>query len=75
MLTAGETPNRLNPDGFHSHATPLHHAAGQGNLALVQLLIEYGARTDIRDTLWHSTASGWAEHGDQREMVEYLDAR
>ncbi|PYO46906.1 MAG: hypothetical protein DMD72_11490 [Gemmatimonadetes bacterium] len=28
LLDAGEDPNRYNPDGFHSHSTPLHQAIG-----------------------------------------------
>jgi Ankyrin repeats (3 copies) len=72
LLDAGVDPNRLNPDGMHSHQTPLHGAALAGQLALVRLLVERGARMDIPDTLWQSTALGWAEHAGQDAVMEYL---
>ena len=72
LLDADVDPNRLNPDGMHSHQTPLHGAALAGQLALVRLLVERGARMDIPDTLWQSTALGWAEHAGQDAVMEYL---
>jgi len=39
LLDAGENPNRYNPVGGHSHATPLHQAAGRGHEEVVQLLV------------------------------------
>lgn len=72
MLDAGEDPDRFNPDGYHSGATPLHHAAYQGHRGVVELLIERGARLDIRDTSYHGTPLGWAEHGGQHEIAEFL---
>lgn len=74
LLELGEDPNRLNPDGFHSHGTPLHHAAGSGVLELVKLLLAHGARTDIADTLWNGTPWGWAEHGGQTHVLEYMQS-
>ncbi len=74
LLDAGEDPNRFNPDGMHSHATPLHGAAFDGDLALVQLLVSHGARSDIRDSLWNGTAVGWAEHGGQPRVVDWFSA-
>ena len=72
LLAVGEDPNRFNPDGFHSHCTPLHQASVAGNLAMVKLLVEHGARTDVRDELWHGTPLGWAEHGGHEHVVAYL---
>jgi ankyrin repeat protein len=51
LLDAGEDPNRYNPEGTHAHSTPLHQAALAGHKAVVQLLIERGARLDIQDTV------------------------
>lgn len=73
LLDAGEDPDRLNPDGFHSHATPLHHAALAGHVEMVQQLLARGARTDIRDTIYDATPLGWAEHGEQHEVVALLE--
>lgn len=72
FLDAGEDPNRYNPDGFHSHATPLHHAAGGGHDAVVRLLVERGARLDIKDTIYQSTPLGWARYAGQTEIEKYL---
>src|SRR5205814_1529272 len=38
LLDAGEDPNRYNPDGFHSHSTPLHQAVCSGHAEVVKLL-------------------------------------
>ncbi len=62
LLEAGEDPDRFNPVGGHSHSTPLHQAAGAGYEELVRLLVEHGARLDIKDVLWHGTPADWARH-------------
>ena len=72
LLDAGEDPNRYNPVGGHSHTTPLHQAAGEGYERLVRLLIERGARVDLKDVLWHGTPSDWARHGRRTEIEAYL---
>jgi ankyrin repeat protein len=63
LLDAGEDPNRYNPDSNHPHATPLHQAVLGSHEAVVRLLVERGARLDIRDTIWRGTPLGWAVHG------------
>jgi ankyrin repeat protein len=75
LLDAGEDPNRFNPEGCHAHATPLHHAALGGHLDVVQVLVERGARLDIRDTIFGATPLGWAEHGGRTAVAEYLRQR
>jgi len=72
LLDAGEDPNRYNPPGGHSHTTPLHQAAGAGHEAVVRLLVERGARLDMKDILWQGTPAGWAEYGDKMEIAAYL---
>lgn len=72
LLDAGEDPSRYNPVGCHSHSTPLHQAALAGHLAVVRLLIERGADPSIKDTLFHGTPLGWAEHGGQAIVAEFL---
>jgi hypothetical protein len=74
LLDAGEDPNRYNPEGCHAHATPLHHAVWFGHLAVARLLVERGARLDIKDKIYQSTPLGWAIHGGQAEIEEYLRA-
>ncbi len=73
LLDAGEDPNRYNPDGTHTHSTPLHQAALAGHDAVVRLLVERGARLDIKDTIYQGTPLGWARHGGQTEIAKYLE--
>jgi len=75
LLDAGEDPNRYNPEGNHSHSTPLHQAAFVGRDDVVRLLVERGARLDIKDTLWNGTPLGWALHGNQPATADYLRSK
>ena len=75
LLDAGEDPNRYNPRGAHAHATPLHHAALHGHLAVVRLLVERGARVDLPDTIYRATPLGWAMHGHRGDIAAYLRSR
>src|SRR5262249_7809761 len=72
LLDAGEDPNRFNPKGTHAHSTPLHQAVWSNHMHVVKLLIERGARLDIKDTVWSGTPLGWAEYGGRKEIAEYL---
>jgi hypothetical protein len=72
LLDAGEDPNRYNPVGGHSHTTPLHQAAARGHDAIVRMLVEGGARTDLQDILWHATPADWAKHAGKTEIEVYL---
>ncbi|HXH68560.1 MAG TPA: ankyrin repeat domain-containing protein [Candidatus Limnocylindrales bacterium] len=75
LLEAGEDPNRYNPVGGHSHTTPLHQAAGFGYGELVHLLVEHGARLDMKDLLWRVTPAGWAKQAGYTKIEDYLRAR
>jgi ankyrin repeat protein len=75
LLDAGEDPNRYNPVGAHRHSTPLHQAAAAGHNSVVRLLVERGARLDIKDTLWEGTPADWAKHEGKPEIEAYLRAR
>ena len=75
LLEAGEVADRYNPPGGHSHGTPLHQAAGGGFLEVVRLLVEHGARLDLRDTLWGATPAEWAAHQGNAEVERYLRER
>ncbi len=72
LIAAGEDPNRYNPAGCHAHSTPLHQAALAGQLEVVKTLIDHGAQTDMRDTLFDGTALDWAAHGKNDQIVAYL---
>jgi ankyrin repeat protein len=75
LLDAGEDPNRFNPEGFHGHSTPLHQAIAGGHFEVARLLIERGARLDIKDTIFRSTPLGWAEYCEQPAIAEFIRQR
>jgi ankyrin repeat protein len=41
----------------------------------VRLLVERGARLDIRDTVYDATPLDWAVHGGRTATAEYLRGR
>jgi len=75
LLDAGEDPNRYNPVGGHSHTTPLHQAAMHGDEQMARLLVERGAKLDIKDILWHATPAEWARHEGKTKVEESLLSR
>ena len=74
LLDAGEDPDRFNPAGAHSHATPLHQAALAGHTAVVRLLVGRGARLDQKDLRWRGTPLDWALHAGRSEVAAFLQA-
>ena len=74
LLDAGVNPNRYNPQGYHSHATPLHQAVCAGHMAVVRLLVGRGARLDMKDKIYDGSPLDWAFHCGQPAMEKYLAA-
>ena len=75
-LDAGADVNASAP--VHAHGTALHQAAINDDPALVELLLERGARTDLCDTLWDGTPLGWTIHQNKpaaRAALEKFAAR
>jgi ankyrin repeat protein len=72
LLDAGEDPNRYNPEGNHGHSTPLHQAVAAGHEPVVRLLVDRGARLDIRDTIYQGTPLRWAEYLGKVEIEKFL---
>lgn len=52
----------------------LHHAAGNGDVAMVRLLLDLGADPEIRDARFGSTPLEWAEHFEQEATAALLRA-
>lgn len=69
-LAAGADANA--PLRVHAHSTPLHHAAGNGMVDLMRLLLAHGANPTTRDTLWNATPRQWAEHEKHPEAAALL---
>jgi len=72
-LDAGADPSAFLP--VHAHSTPLHQAALHDDVPMLTLLLDRGARADIKDTLWDSTPLGWAVHQHKRRAEAYLRER
>mgnify|MGYP000452758036 CR=1 FL=1 len=53
-------------------ATPLHQAAWEGDLGLIQRLLAAGADPSLTDARFGSTPLQWAEHAYQTEAAELL---
>jgi ankyrin repeat protein len=70
-LEAGADPNRFLP--VHAHSLPLHQAALDENLELMELLVARGARSDIADKLWNGTPLDWAIHQGKDRARAWLE--
>ena len=72
LLSLGADPNGYpqNNAGFHTHATPLHQAVYSGSLDAVKLLVEAGARLDLKDKVYEGTPLGWAEYMEKEESPD-----
>lgn len=68
LLDAGVDINAERPDA----TTALHHAAFNGNAALVEELLSRGADLTRRDKVFDGTAAGWAHAGEHTALGEHL---
>jgi ankyrin repeat protein len=75
LLELGADPNTRATFGGPAHGrgiTALHLAAQEGHLDAVRTLLEEGADPTVRDELYDSTPSGWAEHAGHGDLAELL---
>ena len=52
--------------------TPLHHMAGQANIAAAKLFLKYGADPKLVDLEYRTTPLGWAAREGHVEFVKFL---
>jgi ankyrin repeat protein len=52
--------------------TPLHAAAGRGNLSAASVLLKYGADVRVRDEKYHGTPAGWANYAGRTEVRDLI---
>ena len=71
LLERGANVN-AQPSGFPVQASPLHWAAGGGDVGLVELLLARGADLFARDPKYQATPYGWAEHHGAGEICDLL---
>ena len=75
LLDAGVDPSQYNPVGMHAHSTPLHQAVWSNREPIVRLLVERGARLDMRDRVYDGTPLDWAVYGERGEIADFLRGR
>jgi hypothetical protein len=68
--TLPDDPNSADDTG----ATPLHHAAWDGDLDLIRRLLAAGADPSRTEARFGATPLGWAEHAYQTEAADLLRA-
>ena len=68
LLDKGALPNLVDSD---EHFTPLMHAAAEGHLNVVKVLIEYGADLTLQD-VDGDDAESFAQQGGHQEVADYL---
>jgi hypothetical protein len=68
LLDLGVSPNVANAENFH----PLHAAAAHDSLGVGKLLVERGAAIDPRENRFKGVPLGWALHGRNPRMQDFL---
>lgn len=74
LLLAAGARSVINEKDDIWHYTPLHHAAEQGNKALVKVLLDNGADKEIKDDQGR-TPLKIAEEKGRKEIADLLQGR
>jgi len=62
----------VNTRGAVWSETPAHRAAMDGQLEALRVCVQRGSDLTLLDASYHCTPLGWAQHGGQKEIIEYL---
>lgn len=68
LLDKGAKPNVVDSD---EHFSPLMHAAAEGNLAVVKVLVKHGADLSLKD-VDGDDAESFARQAGHQQVVDYL---
>jgi ankyrin repeat protein len=69
LLVGGADPNKVDSE---EHFSPLMHAAAEGNLEVVKVLIKYGADRSLKD-VDGDDATTFASQAGHLQVVDYLN--
>jgi hypothetical protein len=75
LVALGADPSGRTTFGGPTHGegvTPLHLAAQGGHREAVEALLQTGADPTLRDAIYDSPPSGWAEHGGHPAVAQLL---
>jgi predicted N-acetyltransferase YhbS len=68
-----EQPELVNVQRGDWQLTPLHVAVQRNDVEFAKLLFTVPHDLEIKDTQFHATALGWAQHFQQREMITLIE--
>jgi len=68
LLDKGAKPNVVDSD---EHFSPLMHAAAEGNLSVVEILVEFGADLSLKD-VDGDDAESFARQAGHQQVADYL---
>jgi len=53
----------------------LHQAALAGHEDVVHLLVQRGAKVELKDTVWQGTPADWAKHEKRAAIESFLRSK
>jgi len=74
LIDHGAKGDVLLRPGKHAPQTALHNAANSGNRELVEMLINAGADSGVKDGRWEGTPADWARHAGHEDLARFIEA-